>query len=903
MFRPKRFLAAAAAAFLALLAVSGALEVDAQYRPAYCPGGVPCSYKMLITGPDEALEFQQAADVKLEDNQTSALDWICDDSTTLMSLNCDDGAESVAFGVALTLGAGLTCGGDLVLDIAGADADSPSVIWRGDQGGTDLDGAVWLQYGADPCLQIAVDDDNSSPVLTNVACWYDDALLFDTDNTVDIGANGATRPKDIYAAGDVVASGGAGAVTLTHSDSTIVVPAADTTAMLITDGTDTIATFDSTNDRVILTAFQYQDGNQAAGRVLESDADGNATWVVNGACSTLDEGYDCGGSGVGRSIVADTGAVAINGAGGLVLDNTGTDADSPVLSLRGDDGGVEEEATIQLINGATPELRFQVDDDNASPTLTTRLSLAGTQVGMSNFVLDSISASSSRIYGDTDSNVIFGLYATNDSVATQPVLVLGSSGYGTGPGWELTGGSATVNAAPRLSTLSSTAPWSSCSSDATCTPGGLEIIAADGEDGAGSAYDGAGGPVSITAGVGANAGADAGVTFNTGGVDVMVIEGDGDKYLTDGDLLLDDTGSDVNSPSLLLRGDDNGAELEASAQLIVGADPVLRFSVDDDNATPALTEALSLSDTVATFPGDVSSVTITASGNSSAEALLLEDTDASHYLTVAWNEDDAAGRTLDFKVNAGDRVIDLSADLTVEATATVNQDTTTDATPQFAGVTSTSDVVIDDTGTDTNSPNLYLRGDDGGVEEEAAIYLAYGAQPYIVFAADDDNATPVLTQLVHLDDNSLRPASAGGIALGSTSNYFSNVIAQNLLLFDSGNDHYLTLDWNEDEGANRVLSLTMDGDHTLALAANLTVESAATVNQDTTTDATGVVFGGLNMGAGTLELPNGTDLPATCNVGEIWHDTDDDACADAGGGDGALCICKSADTWALVSNF
>ena len=56
-------------------------------------------------------------------------------------------------------------------------------------------------------------------------------------------------------------------------------------------------------------------------------------------------------------------------------------------------------------------------------------------------------------------------------------------------------------------------------------------------------------------------------------------------------------------------------------------------------------------------------------------------------------------------------------------------------------------------------------------------------------------------------------------------------------------------------------------------------------------------------GATALEIPNGTDLPATCSVGSIFHDTDDDACADAGGGDGVLCICKTTNTWAVVSNF
>jgi len=47
---------------------------------------------------------------------------------------------------------------------------------------------------------------------------------------------------------------------------------------------------------------------------------------------------------------------------------------------------------------------------------------------------------------------------------------------------------------------------------------------------------------------------------------------------------------------------------------------------------------------------------------------------------------------------------------------------------------------------------------------------------------------------------------------------------------------------------------------------------------------------------------NGTALPATCTVGQVFLDTDSDDCANSGGGDGCLCICKSANTWAIVIN-
>ena len=63
------------------------------------------------------------------------------------------------------------------------------------------------------------------------------------------------------------------------------------------------------------------DGNQAVGKVLTSDANGTATWQ-NSASGTLDQAYDFGGAGLGKTITADAGAVLINGTDGFV--STGT---------------------------------------------------------------------------------------------------------------------------------------------------------------------------------------------------------------------------------------------------------------------------------------------------------------------------------------------------------------------------------------------------------------------------------------------------------------------------------------------------------------------------------------------------------------------------------------------------
>ena len=66
------------------------------------------------------------------------------------------------------------------------------------------------------------------------------------------------------------------------------------------------------------------DGNQATGHILVSDANGRASWAAPGtiASGSLDQAYDFGSVGAGRTIVADAGALTIAGTDGLV--STGT---------------------------------------------------------------------------------------------------------------------------------------------------------------------------------------------------------------------------------------------------------------------------------------------------------------------------------------------------------------------------------------------------------------------------------------------------------------------------------------------------------------------------------------------------------------------------------------------------
>lgn len=69
--------------------------------------------------------------------------------------------------------------------------------------------------------------------------------------------------------------------------------------------------------------LRFEDGNEAAGRVLTTDAAGNASWAdppTSGG--TLNDGYNFGGPGAGRIIVANSGFVGIFGTDGFAVGGT-----------------------------------------------------------------------------------------------------------------------------------------------------------------------------------------------------------------------------------------------------------------------------------------------------------------------------------------------------------------------------------------------------------------------------------------------------------------------------------------------------------------------------------------------------------------------------------------------------
>ncbi|MEZ5002176.1 MAG: tail fiber domain-containing protein [Chitinophagales bacterium] len=85
-----------------------------------------------------------------------------------------------------------------------------------------------------------------------------------------------------------------------------------------------IGTNDPTTRLDINGQIRVRGGAPSLGKVLTSDANGLATWqdIPAVETGTLNQAYNAGGSGAGREIIADSGAVLINGNDGILVTGT-----------------------------------------------------------------------------------------------------------------------------------------------------------------------------------------------------------------------------------------------------------------------------------------------------------------------------------------------------------------------------------------------------------------------------------------------------------------------------------------------------------------------------------------------------------------------------------------------------
>lgn len=71
---------------------------------------------------------------------------------------------------------------------------------------------------------------------------------------------------------------------------------------------------------------------------------------------------------------------------------------------------------------------------------------------------------------------------------------------------------------------------------------------------------------------------------------------------------------------------------------------------------------------------------LSVTGALTADSVALKDSDDSNTLQLFWDEDDSSDRTLGFKVNSGNRTIDLAANIDIDGTLTVSNAFTVGAT-------------------------------------------------------------------------------------------------------------------------------------------------------------------------------------------------------------------------------
>lgn len=125
------------------------------------------------------------------------------------------------------------------------------------------------------------------------------------------------------------------------------------------------------------------------------------------------------------------------------------------------------------------------------------------------------------------------------------------------------------------------------------------------------------------------------------------------------------------------------------------------------------------------------------SGDVRCQDVQIYDTNTSNYLEIHWGEDDTSNRQLSLNMNAGNRVVDLAANLYVESNSYVNQDLTTDADVDFGSIVTTGDVyvggyigLIDATSPDTP---IHIKRDDDSMT--AAIKLQADTATWVIQAA------------------------------------------------------------------------------------------------------------------------------------------------------------------------
>jgi hypothetical protein len=191
---------------------------------------------------------------------------------------------------AITASAGITSGGNIVSDTDSTDdLGTTGVRWANlfvddvtVTNNVTIGGALTLTGGITLNGNTTIGDSSADTLTVNSTITSN--LIF-TDNTYDIGASGATRPRNLYLSGNGVVGGTLGVTGATTLSSTLGVTGALTATAGITSGSDIVSDSDSTDDlgtTSVRWANLYVDSIGDTGQALAITAGSNNINVTAG---------------------------------------------------------------------------------------------------------------------------------------------------------------------------------------------------------------------------------------------------------------------------------------------------------------------------------------------------------------------------------------------------------------------------------------------------------------------------------------------------------------------------------------------------------------------------------------------------------------------------------------------
>jgi len=178
-----------------------------------------------------------------------------------------------------------------------------------------------------------------------------------------------------------------------------------------------------------------------------------------------------------------------------------------------------------------------------------------------------------------------------------------------------------------------------------------------------------------------------------------------------------------------------------------------------------------------------------------ATSLKLDDTDGSNYLTLDWNEDDSSDRTLNLKVNSGNRTLDLAGDFQITAGVKITVGTPSNGQALIYNSTNSDwrpgNVSDEKVGIDSGATAGYLgaASNDGVLRTSSPLSYTDGGN--FVTIAIDSTANLAISGI---DVNNAGATGEIGVDFNSISSTFSTIAQSDAEGIASSSDLRIGLD-------------------------------------------------------------------------------------------------------------